>query len=46
MQKRIMNGSVPNSLDEKTHAEIVEKTNYWTKVFFEGLPLTEFEVDV
>jgi hypothetical protein len=46
LQKRIMNGSVPSSLDEKTHFEIKEKTEYWTKVFYEGLPLTVFEIDV
>jgi hypothetical protein len=46
LQKRIMNGSVPSSLDEKTHAEIKEKTEYWSKVFYEGLPLSDFEIDV
>lgn len=46
LQKRIMNGSVPSSLDEKTHAEIKQKTEYWSKVFYEGLPLSDFEIDV
>lgn len=46
MQKRIMNGSVPTYLDEKTHSEINQQTDYLTKVFYEGLPLTDFEIDV
>ena len=46
MKKRIMNGSVPTYLDEKTHSEINQQTDYWTKVFYEGLPLTDFEIDV
>lgn len=41
-----MNGSVPNYLDEKTQSELKERTDYWTKVFYEGLPLTDLEVDV
>jgi len=46
MQKRILNGSVPTYLDEQTHNEIKEKTDFWKKVFYEGLPLTDFEIDV
>ncbi len=46
LQKRIMNGSVPSSIEEKIHAEIKEKTDYWAKVFYEGFPLTDFEIDV
>lgn len=41
-----MNGSVPTYLDEKTHTEINQRADYWTKVFYEGLPLTDFEIDV
>jgi hypothetical protein len=46
LQKRIMNGSVPSSLDEQTHTEIAQKTDDFSKVFYSGLPLTDFEVDV
>ena len=41
-----MNGSVAHSLDTQTQDEIQEKTNYWNKVFYEGPPLTDFEVDI
>lgn len=46
MQKRVMNGSVPSSLDLPKQKVIEEKIAALHKVFYEGDPLTEFEQDL
>jgi hypothetical protein len=46
MQKRIMNGSVPSSLDMPKLRVIEEKTAALQDVFYKGDPLTPFEEDL
>ncbi len=46
LQKRIMNGSVVSSLDAGDQLKLREQTAYWNKVFYEGQPLTDFELDI
>lgn len=46
LKKRVMNGSVPNSVDLPRQREIDEECAALHKVFYDGEVLTEFEKDL
>ncbi len=46
MQKVLMNGSVVSLIDKPKHDQIREKVDKLHKIFYQGDPLTEFELDV
>lgn len=41
-----MNGSVVSMLDKPKHDQIREKTKQLKKIFYQGDPLTDLEVDI
>lgn len=46
LQKKVMNGSVPSSLDLPVVKQVSEETQKWVDVFYNGDKLSEFELDL
>lgn len=46
LQKRVMNGQVVPMIEKPKHDKIVDETNSWVKVFYQGEPLTDLEIDI
>lgn len=46
LKKRVMNGSVPNSVDLPRQREIDEECAALQKIFYDGEELTDFEKDL
>ena len=41
-----MNGSVVPQIEKPKHDRIHKSTQYWLDVFYQGEPLSEFELDI
>jgi hypothetical protein len=46
LQKVVMNGSVVSLIDKPKHDKIREKVDKLHNIFYQGDPLTDFELDV
>lgn len=46
LKKRVMNGSVVSLLDKPKHDEICKETEDHADIFYNGQPLTSFELEL